>query len=145
MSSLLYEIRYALRSLRQAPQITLACAVCIGIGIGANAITFELTNAVLLTQPGGVRSPERVVRLHFREGGPGASLLPSAAASYLDYEALRGAQRVFAGVAAYYADRVSLGAGPGAREATAAFASHTYLCHHAGRHTAFWTAVHRRR
>jgi putative ABC transport system permease protein len=80
---LMQDIRYALRALRLSPTFTLMALLTLGIGIGANAIVFNMLDSVLLT-PYPFADPEQVVDvnsvLYDRDGMLSALSYPS----YLD-------------------------------------------------------------
>lgn len=95
--SLVQDVWYALRSLRNHPGFTLIAALTLGLGIGGNTAIFSLINGVLLRPPRGVLDPERLVNIYtsdFSSGDFGTS-------SYPDYEAIRTEAGVFQRVAGY--------------------------------------------
>ncbi len=114
------DVRYAVRSLRNAPAFTTIALLCLAIGIGANTTMFGVAEHLFLKPPAGVQDPGRVVRLYLerRMGGMGGAPTPVAApGSYPDYTDLRGAtKRTLKDIAAYTASEFSFGVGPTARQ-----------------------------
>lgn len=88
MDTFLQDFRYALRSFRSAPAVTLVAALTIAIGIGATTTIFGIANALLLRPPAGVRDAGRLVTVHsVSRDGSGFH-----AFSYLDYRDLQRAE-----------------------------------------------------
>jgi predicted permease len=65
MHSILGNIRYGLRQLRNAPTFTVVAVLTLALGVGANTAIFSVIEAVLL-HPAGISQPERVVSFHAR-------------------------------------------------------------------------------
>src|SRR3984885_711990 len=69
VEDILFDIRYALRSLRHSPVFTAVALLTIAIGIAANAAVFSVVNSVLL-KPLNYPNAEELVALH--QAAPGA-------------------------------------------------------------------------
>jgi predicted permease len=95
MDWLWQDVRYAARSLRRAPTVTVAAVITLALGIGAVTTIFSLFQAVLLRQL-PVRSPEQ---LYFIAHGVGADL--STSSHYPWFERVSLHRDVFDGIAAY--------------------------------------------
>jgi predicted permease len=68
MAALLQDVRYAVRTLRRAPGLTLVVVASLAIGIGANTAIFSVVNALLL-KPLPYPAPERLAALWLRSPG----------------------------------------------------------------------------
>ena len=101
------DLRYAVRSFRAAPTVTLVTALTIAIGIGATTTMMSVANALLLRPPAGIREAGRLVTAH--------SVSPDGsgfhAFSYLDFRDLARAQSGLAALAAYTVFPASLRTG----------------------------------
>jgi hypothetical protein len=75
MSSLMFDIRHAIRALARAPVFTGVTVLTLALGIGANSAIFSLVNAVLI-RPVGYHQPERLMMIY--EGIPKPTFHDSA-------------------------------------------------------------------
>jgi len=101
-----FDLRYALRRLVRSRGFTLAAALTIAIGVGANTAIFTLVNAVLLRPPPAVTEPERLVGVYTSDfSGPpyGSSALP-------DIEEFGKQTDVFTGVMGFGPRPAAIGA-----------------------------------
>ena len=60
---LLYDLSFAVRTLRRSPVFTLAAVLTIALGVGASTAMFSVTNAVLL-RPLSYTDPDRLVVMY---------------------------------------------------------------------------------
>ena len=97
LETLLQDLRFALRLLRNSPGFTVAAILTLGLGIGLNSAIFSLFDALMLRAL-PVRDPSAVVNVYQRiqdEAGGYRSF------SYPEYVALRESNGVFSGLLAY--------------------------------------------
>lgn len=95
MSTVLRDVRYAMRNLIKRPAFTLVALATLALGIGANTAIFSLVNTVLL-RPLPVPRPEQIVSVSPR--GKGDTL---AAFSYPNYKDFRDRNQVLSGLLIY--------------------------------------------
>ena len=91
MSTLLHDLRYALRQLRHAPGFAIMAIVVMALGIGATTSLFTVVRSVLL-RPLPFRDPGRLVMVyeHFRDpsiNAGGFDYNPVAPADFYDWRA----------------------------------------------------------
>jgi putative ABC transport system permease protein len=84
MSTLMQDLRYALRNLRNARAFALVAAATLAIGIGGNTAIFSIIDTILL-RPLPYLDPERLVRLNETESAPGK--YPFAGPDFVDWKA----------------------------------------------------------
>jgi predicted permease len=97
MTSLLQDVRYGLRMMRRNPGFTVAAAVTLALGIGANSAIFSILN-ILSLKPLPYHDPSRVVFLLGVDAETGGLRFSLQIADYLDIQ--RDAQS-FERVASY--------------------------------------------
>lgn len=102
LDSLLQDIRYAARQLRNAPLFTAVATITLAIGIGANSAVFSVMNAVVLRYL-PVGNPERLVLLHYTDqpANSGQTGYDETSLPENVFEAMRQQTNVFSDVVAF--------------------------------------------
>lgn len=104
MERLLNDLRYAWRSLRNAPGFVGVAVLTLALGIGANSAVFSVVKGVLLTPPPFAR-PEQLVHLSNNFDAFGLKEVSTSLQEYRDYVTHA---RAFASLAAFRPDDVTL-------------------------------------
>jgi len=99
------DLRHGARGLARSPLFTLAAALSLGLGIGANTAIFSVINAVLIRPP-PYHEPERLVFVWNDLAGFDLPRLPLAGIQLVE---LRGEEDVFEDVAGIWAGHQNLG------------------------------------
>jgi predicted permease len=118
------DIRYALRTLRNAPVFTATALLSLGLGIGANTAIFTLLYTVLLKAL-PVPNPQALVVLGVRDSSNPKEL--KTRFSYPVLEALRTRNQVFAGPFTYISDSLKLSTNGEPEPVSAALVSGNYF------------------
>ena len=123
MDVLWRSVTTAVRRIRRAPGFAIAVITILALGIGANAVMFEVVDRLLLSPPGHVVDAHDVRLLYLRRTYLGSGELEiGQTLTYPDYQDF---QRVsaFSRVAAYADRRATFGRGEGANEVHTILAS----------------------
>jgi putative ABC transport system permease protein len=108
LDEMMQDARFALRTFRRAPAFTSVAVLTLAIGIGANTAIFSAVNALLL-RPLPFPNPERLMRVGLivpsRNGAPP---IMDMVWSYPKFVVFRDAQHLFAEVALYAEDEVTI-------------------------------------
>jgi putative ABC transport system permease protein len=122
--SILQDVRYGMRQLRQSPGFMLAAVLSLALGIGANTAIFELVNAIRLKML-PVRNPRELVAIDFERDSLRAGWFStrSARLTYAQWDQIRAQQQAFTGVLAWSAGRFNLATGGEARNAEGLYVS----------------------
>jgi predicted permease len=87
MQTLLGNIRYGLRQLRNAPTFTAVAVLTLALGVGANTAIFSVIQAVLL-HPAGISEPDRVASFNVRYTQLGMPNIGVSAPDFKDVQSL---------------------------------------------------------
>jgi putative ABC transport system permease protein len=104
LETVLQDIRYGLRMLRQKPTFTVVAVLTLALGVGANTAIFSIVNAVLLRSL-PFREPERLVKIIADSPGVGLRDIPF---SVPELDDLRTRSGVFEDVSAVGGGSVNL-------------------------------------
>ncbi len=85
MESVVQDIRYGFRFLKNNPLYSLAIVLTLAVGIGANSGIFSIVNAVLL-RPLPFKEPERIVLVWESFPKLGFDQVPASAPNYFDWK-----------------------------------------------------------
>jgi predicted permease len=113
------DVRFAVRSLRNAPSFTIAAVLALAIGMGANATIFSAIDSIAF-RPLAVRNADQLVALYGSQGE--SDLLGLSYPSYKDVE--RGAT-AFSGLVAFTDGPVGVSADIAGDRPLATWAQHT--------------------
>ena len=91
---------YAIRQLRRAPGFTVAVALTLSLGVGANATMFAVIDRLMLRAPEGITHADRVTELRSIRVMRDGSADSSGAFAYPSYMEFRAMSDVFASVTA---------------------------------------------
>jgi putative ABC transport system permease protein len=124
LESILQDVRYGTRQLRQSPGFTLVAVLSLALGIGANTAIFQLVDAIRLKML-PVHHPQELVQIDFERGSARSGWFStrSARLTYAQWEQIRAQQQAFVGVLAWSAARFNLAPGGEARHAEGLYVS----------------------
>ena len=120
---------YAWRSLRRSPGVAAAVVVTLALGIGANAATFTVLDALYLRPPSGIDDPKTLRRMWVKHFNSGDGVpFTSTAMHHPMFRAVASAASDSANVAVYTTDwSLRMGPALGAPRIRAVFASAPYF------------------
>src|SRR5215813_11309358 len=102
LESLVQDVLYGIRQLRQTPGFTLVAVMSLARGVGANTSMFQLVNSIRLKML-PVHEPEQLVTVEFAKGSArsGWASTRSARLTYEQWDQIRAQQQAFNGVLAW--------------------------------------------
>jgi len=121
--SFIDDVRFAVRSLRRRPTLTIIATATLAVGIAANAVMFGVVDQLLLQPPPGITNPESLRRVYFDWGGPA----PTWATTYPVVGALKENVQSLDVAAMSNGDEMTLGFGADARAVQVMMVSANYF------------------
>src|SRR6266480_6125724 len=124
MTSIVKDLRFGLRQLRQNPAFAVVSVLSLALGIGANTAIFQLIDAVRLrTLP--VENPQELAYVDFAKGSmrSGWFSTRSARFTYAQWEQIQRRPEPFSGVIAWSSTQFNLASGGEARHADGLYVS----------------------
>jgi putative ABC transport system permease protein len=125
-ASLAFDLRYAIRVLRQSPGFTATAVVILSLGLGANTAMFAVVNGVLL-KPLPFADPDRLMLVHLLAPDRDTGSFREAVWSYPKYRSLLEIQTVFADAAAFGGRMMTLTDPDGPEQLHGEIATERYL------------------
>lgn len=126
MTSLfVHDVRFAFRSLRKSPVLTVVSILSLALGIGANTAIFTLFDQVLLRLL-PVKNPRSLVMVATRGSHTGSNRGTNSI-SYFMYKDYRERNQVFDGILCRRGEVVNVGYGNGTERAEAELVSGNYF------------------
>ena len=128
--SLVQDLRYAVRHLKQSPGFAAVAILSLALGIGANTAIFQLVDAVRLrTLP--VQNPQELAYVDFAQGSQRSGWFStrSARLTWDLWQQIREQQQAFSGVLAWSASRFNLASGGEVRYAEGMYVSADFFRH----------------
>jgi predicted permease len=127
LEGLLQDIRYAARSLRRTPAVSITIILTLALGLGANAAMFSLLDTIFLRPPAGVARPNDVRRVWSeRKFSNGTQYSPNY--DFAEYNAIAKALEPNVDATSYRVSQIrKLGKGENAPTALVSSASATYF------------------
>ena len=116
------DIVFAIRTAARAPAPIVAIVITFALGLGVNAVVFDVVDHLLLSPPAGVGEPDKLTRLGF-VGPDGAEFQTS----YENYLALRDHVGAFESIAALGPIDLPIGRGESAWQAHAMFVTPSFF------------------
>ena len=124
LESIVQDVRYGIRQLKQNPGFTLTAVLSLALGIGANTAIFQLVDAIRLKML-PVRNPQELASIDFEKNSSRSGWFStrSARLTYAQWEQIRAQQQAFQDLLAWSAARFNLANGGEARHAEGLYVS----------------------
>ena len=104
LDALARDVRYAMRTVRRSPGLSLAVVGSLAVGIAVTVVAYAFINAWLFKDFPGVTDQQRLLNVDIRRGRPPGNSMNSAA----DYQALRDGLSALSDVAATTSQRIAV-------------------------------------
>ena len=120
------DLRYALRGLRRSPGFTATVILTLGLGIGANAAMFGVTDQLMFRPFPYLRDPARVHRVYLQQNGR-ARVVTKSVFPYTRYLDIKRESHSFSQSAGFAEWQLAVGSGDAARERKVAGVSASFF------------------
>ncbi len=127
MRDFLHDIRHAGRALCRAPGFALIAVSCLAVGIGVNAIMFDLVDSLFIRAPAHVENPERVFRLAAQVVTRAHGEIVGSTFTFPEYQAIRSQQTSLIESGAFAERTVTLGPSSGSYAGSVAVVTASYF------------------
>ena len=114
LEQLLFDLRYALRQLRNERGFTIVAVLTLAIGVAAATVMFGVVDQLMLRPPPHLRDPAQLGRVYLGYTSPQGEELDVTSVSYYRYHQLRSATRDLVDLAAVSTSEGWLGEGAAA-------------------------------
>jgi len=126
ISSVLDDLKYAIRGLRTKPGFTIAVVATLGLGIGANAAMFGIVDRLLFRSPPMLKDPDTAHRVYLFSTFRGNERA-SGGGQFARYRDIAELTRSFSTVAGHTTRDLAVGTGDAAREMRIGVVSATFF------------------
>ena len=126
LDAMRYELTHVMRRLRRSPGITITVMLTFALGIGVNAMMFDVVDRLLFRDPPHVRDLRGLAMISYRREGDPAERF-GRSFSYTAFKAIRDAGTLGTVAAASLTVELPLGRGADATRASVMFVSASYF------------------
>src|SRR5215217_3230375 len=124
--AMIQDLKYAMRGLRTRPGFTVAIALTLGLGIGANTAMFSVVDRLLFRAPPLMRDPSTAHQV-YAALSDGKEESASGVGAYARFADLARSTSSFSSAAGYFETNMAVGVGDAARVTRVAAVSASFF------------------